>query len=222
MNGTTYLLTAGGGAARDRKGYSEEERVIKLKLDPNDFPAGTQDVKKLGRLQVSTARGDVDGDGLYDELYAFGSRSWSVWTDQGTLVWDSGDAIEQKMATLFPQKFNVERDHGSTFDTRSDNKGPEPECLTVGEVDGKHYVFVGLERMGGILIYDVTDPTNPAYVDYVNPRVFSGDPSSDTAGDLAPEGLLYIASTQSPTGKALLVVTNEVSGSTTLYELERK
>jgi hypothetical protein len=221
-NGSTYLLTANGGAARDRKSYSEEERISKLKLDPNDFVAGTQSDKNLGRLQVSTARGDTDGDGLYDELYSFGARSWSVWTEQGKLVWDSGDAIEQKMAQLFPQYFNVERDRGNTADTRSDNKGPEPECLSVGEVDGKHYVFVGLERQGGVLIYDVSDPTKPSYVDYIHSRIYSGDPTSDRAGDLAPEDIVFVKASDSPTGKALMIVTYEVSGSTTTYELERK
>ncbi len=86
-------------------------------------------------------------------------------------------------------------------------------------VGNKMYAFVGLERIGGVMVYDVTDPTAPIFVTYANNRDFAGDPEAGTAKDLAPEGLVFIPADQSPTGEALLVIANEVSGTTTVYSI---
>ena len=40
-----------------------------------------------------------------------------------------------------------------------------------------------------------------------------------TAGDLGPEGLVFIPAAQSPNGRPLLVVGNEVSGTTAVLQL---
>jgi hypothetical protein len=121
--------------------------------------------------------------------------------------------------------FNSNSEEAPSFDTRSENKGPEPEGVVVGEHLGRTYAFVGLERTGGIVVYDVAQPTSPQFETYVNPRDFSAeyelpDEPGDigTAGDVGPEGLAFIPFFLSPNGRALLVAANEVSG-TTVYEL---
>ena len=120
--------------------------------------------------------------------------------------------------------FNSNHEEGNSFDTRSDNKGPEPEAVVLGQHDNRLYAFVGLERVSGVAVYDVTDPSSPQFESYVNRRDFNvpvtiaGAPNP-AAGDLGPEGLAFIASWQSPTLRPLLVVANEVSGTTTVYQL---
>ena len=106
---------------------------------------------------------------------------------------------------------------------RSSAKGPEPEALTVGEVDGRTYAFVGLERVGGIMLYDISSPYGVQFVEYTVNRDFTKDPTDSTegaeAGDVGPEGMKFVAASDSPSGKALLIVGNEVSGTTSVYEV---
>lgn len=136
------------------------------------------------------------------------------------MIFDSGDDFERITAQFFPDFFNS--DHAeNAFDNRSDNKGPEPENLVVGKVRGRDYVFIGLERIGGVMVYDISDPFAPEFVQYINNRDFSADPETATAGDLGPEGLTFIARRHSPIREPLLVVANEVSGTTTIYKIER-
>jgi hypothetical protein len=182
-------------------------------------------------LEVTNTLGDTDRDGDFDALYAFGGRSFSIWDQYGKLVFDSGDAFERITAELFPEFFNSNNQQNQTFDNRSDNKGPEPEGITLAEIFGRTYAFIGLERIGGFMTYDITDPVNPFFVDYVNNRNFAvkfdldneGDPDPTleqlaAVGDLGPEGLLFISPEDSPNGRPLLVLANEVSGTTTIYQ----
>ena len=221
--GDTFLITANEGDARDYDAFAEEVRVSSLKLDPIAFPDATflKNSARLGRLNVTKTLGNPDGDGDYDALYAFGARSFSIRDASGALVFDSGDQIEQITAQFLPAFFNSSNDSNNSFDTRSDNKGPEPEGVTVGELYGRTYAFIGLERIGGVIVYDVTVPTSPRFIQYVNNKDFSGDAEAGTAGDLGPEGLLFIRAGDSPTHQPLLVVANEVSGTTTVYEISR-
>lgn len=221
--GETYVLSANEGDSRDYDAYSEESRVKDLILDPAAFPDAVtlQRNENLGRLKVTTADGDTDGDGDYDELYSFGARSFSVWSADGEQVFDSGSELERITAERFPEDFNSHNDENGSFDSRSDDKGPEPEGITVGAVEGRTYAFLGLERIGGVMVYEVTNPRAPVFVDYLNPRDFGGDAASGTAGDLGPEGLEFVPASQSPTGAPLLIVTNEVSGTTSLLQIDR-
>jgi YVTN family beta-propeller protein len=214
-NGQTYYVTANEGDER-----AENRSVRNLTLDPTAFPNGAtlKLDQNLGRLSVSSIDGDTDGDGDYDQLYAYGTRSFSVWDSQGNLVYDSGDDFEQITAQLFPANFNANNDN-NTFDNRSDNKGPEPEAVVVGEVGDRTYAFIGLERIGGVMVYDITNPATPEFVQYLNNRDFSQNVQLPSAGDLGPEGLTFISAADSPTGLPLLVVTNEISGSTTTYAI---
>ncbi|NWG15716.1 MAG: alkaline phosphatase [Chloroflexi bacterium] len=216
-----YLVTANEGDTREYDGYSEEGELGETPVD-EDFP-GLADLLTedaiLG-LEIVTSIGDTDGDGDLDQLYLPGARSFSIWASDGTLVFDSGADFERITAEAFPDDFNSTNDENGDFDGRSDNKGPEPEGVALGEINGRMYAFIGLERIGGVMVYDITDPMAVSYVTYVNNRDFSGDAEAGTAGDLGPEGLLFIPAATSPNGANLLVVTNEISGTTTIYEIQ--
>ncbi len=226
--GLTFLLTANEGDARDYDGYSEEARVEDLTLDPTLFPNASelQDEANLGRLKTTTSRGDIDGDGDFDKLYSYGGRSFSIWLVSGSRrplrVFDSADGFEQVLADQFPEDFNSTNDENDSFDNRSDDKGPEPEAITVGKDIFQTYSFVGLERMSGIMVYEITNPFSPRFIEYKNTRDFTGDPENDTAGDLAPEAIVFLNRKESPFVEPAIVVSNEVSGSTTLYRIKRK
>ncbi len=218
--GATFLVTANEGDAREYTGFVEAARVGTLTLDAARFPDGAalKANPALGRLSVSTAGADADRDGDIDTLYAFGARSFSVWNAQGSLVWDSGDRLETLIAARHPADFNSSNNANATFDTRSDDKGPEPEGVAVGVVGGRTYAFIGLERIGGVAVYDVTTPTAPTFAAYANFRDFSATGDRNTPagllgyGDLGPEGILFISAADSPTGGPLVVVSNEISG----------
>jgi hypothetical protein len=228
-----YLITANEGDAReyvyqdengkDVEAYVEAIRAgnAKVVLDPLRFPnsAVLKNNANLGRLNLTSASGR-NAKGEYEELYAFGTRSFSIWSTDGTLVFDSGDDLEWITAQTPGTVFNASNSNND-FDNRSDDKGPEPEGVVVGNAFGRTYAFIGLERVGGVMVYDVTEPTAPEFVQYSNFRDFTQAPDSVGAGDLGPEGLLFIAPEQSPNGKPLLVIANEVSGTTTIYEINK-
>ncbi|WP_151760560.1 choice-of-anchor I family protein [Acinetobacter junii] len=182
----------------------------------------------LGRLNIAwnmgyqtnadgSAKLDANGRLIYDKLYAYGARSFSIWNTQGQLVWDSGSEFEKKISELFPTYFNTDHEAVS-LDDRSDNKGPEPEGITLGTIGAKTFAFIGLERMSGVMVYDITTPMQPKFVEYFTTRNFV-ETDSAKQGDLGPEGLIFIAAKDSPNGKPLLVVGNEVSGSTAIYQV---
>lgn len=190
-------------------------------------PARLRAADGAGRLQVSRVAGDVDGDGDSDRLITFGGRSASLWRvrcdDAGTplgleLAWDSGSAIERTILERMPKAFNADHDKGDSADARSDVRGPEPEGLAVADIGGRRILFVGLERPGGVIAWDITDPRAPTLATYANRRDPQAD-APDAAGDLGPEGLLVIPAATSPTGRPLLVVCNEVSGTLTVLEI---
>ena len=247
FNGKTYYITANEGDSRDYDGFSEEFRVADLTLDATAFPnaAELQEDANLGRLNVTSTlgfgnscapsdpanvtlvggeydRSYVENNCVYSELYAYGARSFSIWSETGERVFDSGSEFERITASLIPDNFNSNNDENA-FDNRSDDKGPEPEAVTVGTINGQTFAFIGLERVGGIMVYNVTNPQNPEFVQYLNNRDFSAsqtDLESGMAGDLGPEGLAFIAADDSPNGKPMLAVGNEVSGTTTLYGID--
>jgi DNA-binding beta-propeller fold protein YncE len=222
--GKTYLITANEGETRSYDGFDDEKRVAKLSLDPTAFPYANELQKdnNLGRLKVTKTLGDIDGDGDYDQLYAFGGRSFAIWSDDGSLIYESGSLLESITAEYFPDDFNANDEENESFDSRSDDKGPEPENVTIGKIFGKTYAFIGLERIGGIMIFDVSNPCAPIFQDYITTRIFSGNPQTDSAGDLAPEGLLFVPAVLSPTFKPLIIASYEMSGSVTIFEVAWK
>lgn len=223
-NGSTYLITANEG---DSRGF-EETSVSDLTLDPVIFPDATalQMADVLGELEVTNATGTDDGGETYTGIFAFGARSFSIWdADTGVQVFDSGDDFEQITASQLPDEFNSNNDENDSFDSRSNDAGPEPEGVVIGQVEGSTYAFIGLERIGGVMVYDVTDPVNPVFVQYINNRdfTFMDDLEADKngAGDLGPEGLVFISADNSPTGEPYLVVSNEISGTVTIYTISQ-
>jgi hypothetical protein len=228
--GATYIVSANEGDSRDWDGYSEVARVKDLGEDGlapvcDELSSLTAE-EDLGRLNITTANG-LDADaGCYSELYAFGSRSFSIWSADGEQVFDSGSDFERITAEALPEgAFNSSHD-AVEFDNRSDDKGPEPEGLAIGTVGSRTYAFIGFERVGGVIVYDVTDPAAPVFQTYVNNRDFSiADPSESAealsaSGDLGPEGLAFVPAADSPTGEPMLLVGNEVSGTTTAFAVD--
>ena len=202
--------------------FIDEIRVEDLALSAN-FDYTTNDDAGIGRLKVTTFLGaddgSTDGSGTYSELYTYGARSFTIWDSNGLVVFDSGDEIERITASIHGEAFNNDEDENEG-DTRSDAKGPEPEALALGTIGTQTYAFVGLERMGGIMVYDITNPYNSQFVDYFyNRGTVEG---ADYTGDLAPEGMKFISAEDSPTGEALLVIGNEISGSVAIWEIKQQ
>jgi Choice-of-anchor I domain len=214
VRGLTYLVMVNEGDTRAFTGFNEEVRVSSASymLDPATFPnaAILKQNTNLGRLTVTNATGDTDGDGDFDQILVPGGRSFSIRTADGKLVFDSGDDFERITAAQVPAAFNS-NGTAATFDTRSDNKGPEPEGIVLGKAFGRTYAFIGLERTAGLMVYDVSDPFHPNFVQYVN----------TSPDDISPEGLLFIKEDDSPNGKPLLVVSHEISSTTTIFEINK-
>ncbi len=225
--GQTFVVTANEGDSRDYSGFSEEARIGDLALNPLRFPAADslQQDAALGRLLTTTTRGDLDNDGTVDQLYAFGGRSFSIFDPFGNLIYDSGNDFETITSTWMQdgfdgtQHFNSDYDDNDSFDSRSDDKGPEPKALAIGEWSGHRYALVGLERVGGILVYAIDDPAQPEFITYFNNRNFQAAIPGREAADLGVEDILFIEQADSPTENALVVTTNAVSGTVSIFQL---
>lgn len=199
VNGTAYLITANEGDAREYTAFDEQKRVSALTLDAAAFP-NSGELKKpenLGRLRVTSTRGDIDNDGDYDVLYGFGGRGFSIFNAATMqLVTDSGNGLEQEVIKA-----------GLYDDDRSDDKGVEPEGVTIGWMNNKPVAFIALERVDAIGVYDLSDPAAPKFLQIIK----TGD---------APEGVLFIPSDKSPNGKSLLVTSNEEDGTVKFYQAD--
>jgi DNA-binding beta-propeller fold protein YncE len=234
----TYIAMANEGDIRD----VESTTVGKVKLADNlvewsinnlgqhedGKPPLIQTADYLSALKISSLPPDGKDGTLYSELYCFGGRSFTIRALDGGLVFDSGDQFEQITAAKYPESFNTS-DNKTVLDDRSDDKGCEPESLVVGVIDDCPVAFVGLERQGGIMAYDLSNPSKPRFLDYVNRRNFNvpvsiKDADGNTvanpaAGDLSMEGLLFVPADKSPSGKPLVLAAHEVSGTTTIFEV---
>lgn len=225
--GRTYLLTANEGD--DRNDFLAEEETARVKdlvLDPTVFPnaAALQTDAVLGRLTVMAQHadgryGDTDGDGDYDRLFVLGGRSFSIVdATSGAEVFDSGDDLERLVYQSIEDETDSARRlaliQASQVLGRLDNKGPEPEGVVTGRVGDQLYAFVGMERSSAIAMFRITDPAAPVFVQMVR------NSTDLTDGDISPEGLKFVPADVSPTGKALLLVGHEVSGSLAVYQLD--
>ncbi len=224
--GQTYLITANEGDAREYVGINKEGREdLRVReyctagMDPAVFGNNTTLAmdSNLGRLRVTAfpngGRNGKNAAGQCNEILAFGGRSFSIWTADGKRVFDSGDQFEVRTAALSPAlTFNASSDN-NTLDDRSPAKGPEPEGVAVATFGSKTFAFIGLERFGGVMVYDVSNPAAPVYASYINTR-------TGATGDRGPEGLTVVTAAQSPNGKPLLIVGNETSGTTAIFEIK--
>ena len=249
-DGTNYVVTANEGDARSYACLlggtstttleSEDSRLSNL-FDSNN--AAITAVKDLvGSLDVTpfapaNARAiQVLPSTKVTSAFAFGARSFTVWRPANVegvqtmeQVWDSGDQLETLTAQLNPGGYNS--DWNTTtggpndMDTRSRKKGPEPEGIAVGNAYGTQWIVVGMERDGGLALYDGTDPLKPVFVDYINTSVRAGlltDKTNASAGDVSPEGIMFVSPDESPTGTALVIASYELSGTVGIYEIPRK
>lgn len=200
-NNVPYFVTANEGDAREYAAYTDIKRMKDMTLDPTVFPdAATLKLEtNLGRLNLITDMGDTDGDGDLDEMVSFGARSFSIWNgNTGKIVYDSKNDVDKKTNEL-----------GTYDDKRSDDKGSEPEAVVVAKMGNQNILFVGLERSDAFMTYDVTNPASPQYLNTVK----TGD---------APEGLLFIPASKSPTKRSLVVVSSEGDGTIKIYQPDLK
>ena len=249
IDGKDYIVTANEGDAREYiveegdeeiNAFISETRVKDLTLDPMYFPNASelQQEENLGRIKTSQftsdnfdnldnmQSGDIDNDGENEYIFTFGARSFSIFDMFGNLVYDSGNNVELWLSQLEPDNFNSTNDENDSFDNRSDDKGAEPEAVEVAVMDGKTYVLLGLERIGGVMIFDISDLKDVKYVNYFNNRDFSVDFSEDATeeqtravGDAGPEGVIYISPEESPIDNALIVTANEITGSVSVHSI---
>lgn len=216
VDGVDYIVTANEGDSREWGDYlNEDERDFG---DGQTSPTGKITAENSGLTGKVVFFDSSDYDGLGSGLdYVFGGRSFTVFrADESGLteIYDSGSDFEAKTAEYIPENFNCSNDDKS-LDDRSGKKGPESESITVGTVGERTYAFIGLERVGGVMVYDITDPAETVYVNYINSRDFS----EDIAGDDSPEGLCFIPAADSADGNAYLLAACEVSGTVAAYEL---
>lgn len=217
----TYFAGLDNAEVEGQECFSDEVRVRSLAggLDPAAFTdtatvAALRDNAAMGRLKVSAVAPSVAGSAGYTSLASFGGRSFSIWSADGALVWDSGSLFETTVNSIDPAHWpDTEGNNApwttAAYDNRSDDKGPEPEAIAVGSDRGRTYAFVGLERSGGIMVFDVSTPTAPVFLQWVT-----------VAGEISPEGMRFVPRGEAPGRHALLLVANEISGTTTIYELE--
>lgn len=217
-DGVDYVLTANEGDASEwGDGDTEYSNIMKVQIGSTStwepIEAEVLDPDKLDGLPAQTA-------GAH---YILGGRSFSIYRVDAsglTQVFDSGSDFERITATRYPDYFNASNKNNK-IDSRSDAKGPEPEAVVVGAVGDRCYAYVALERIGGIMVYDVTDPENASFVDYLNTRDFSVDFPDEgcdpNQGDIAPEGLAFVPAEQSPNGYPMLLAAHEVSGTLAVY-----
>lgn len=177
----------------------------------------------IGRVKVIADDMDIAAN---ETVYTFGARSFSIWNMSGEQVFDSGDELSKIANTT--SHFNVSNDNQDN-DDRSDDKGVEPEAIEVASILDKKVAFIGLERQGGIAVYDVTQPAESKLLTYINNRDFTADictvvdgtecdngEYNPAAGDLGPESIEYYTRNE----KHYIAVGNEVSGTTTVYEIQ--
>jgi LPXTG-motif cell wall-anchored protein len=242
-NGETFLLTANEGDARDYDCFKEESTFADTSgadSFASFWDTANDAVKadnKLGVQKTTLAfptKAPVSG--TTTNLYVFGGRSFSIWNSSGELVWDSGSQFEEIVLRDYPATFNSDSsDSAATpqlmvsgqpgrMDRRSTSKGVEPEALAVGTIGTQTFAFIGLERAGGIMVYDVSNPTAPSFVRYKNAALegLALSPANNTTPgsyDVSPEGMVFVPAEQSPNGKPMLIVASELSGTTTMYEV---
>ncbi len=215
---TTYLVTANEGDEREYTALNERTTVGAVNLDPTRFPNGAmlKETHALGRLRITNQSGDLDADGDYDELHMVGPRSFAIYNAAtGAQVYESKNLIESIVLAdpTWGPFFNADSE-SNTRKNRSRSKGPEPEGVAVGKIGSRTFAFIALERVGGVMAFEVTNPSAPVFSGYLNTRSTTG-----LAGDRGAEVIQFLGHEQSPNGKPMLLVANEISGTLALYEV---
>ena len=217
--GQNYIVTANEGDEKEYTGFTERTTVgaATYTLDSAVFPNASvlKQTYNMGRFRVTNLNGNTDADADFETINCVGTRSFSIFnTTTKQIVYDSGDAFERYTAATLPTLFNADHED-NVAKGRSRAKGPEPEGVTTAQIGSQTFAFISLERVGGVMVYNVTDPNNVTFVDYKNSRS-----TSAYAGDHGPEGITYIRPENSATGKPYILVANEISGTITIFEVD--
>ncbi|MCW4469942.1 choice-of-anchor I family protein [Flavobacterium sp. MFBS3-15] len=218
VNGTNYIITANEGDEKEYTGFEERTTIgaSSYLLDAANYPQAAMLKKNhnAGRMRVTNLNGNTDGDAEFEQIYSVGTRSFSIFNaDTKEIAYDSADDFEMYTASALPAIFNADSE-SNTPKSRSRAKGPEPEGVTIAAIMDRTFAFIGLERIGGVMVYDVTDPANVQFVDYNNSRS-----TSAYTGDHGPEGITYISAADSPDSKPYIIVANEISGTLSIFEI---
>ncbi len=191
VKGKDYFVTANEGDGREYTQGTAPDVVVTY----TDEARGSGNANRVRRLTDDATAGSPD------RITTFGGRSISLFdADTGALLWDSGNTLQTIAVAA-----------GMYADGRSDDKGVEPEGVVVAQMKGRSYAIVSMERTSSsmLAVFDVTDP---AAVSFVTSTVI--------AGSISPEGLHVVEAKQSPTGRDQLIVSNEVSNSLNVFDLE--
>lgn len=234
QRGGVYFLTANEGDARDYSGYLDERRDSSLSgggystvpgrlrlIVNNEKVSGLKDEALV--LSGDLADADPRNDFSFESAtrngtpVSFGSRSLSLFDGiTGELVWDSWMTDSIGGVNYNTSLQNIASFAGVYDDSRSDDKGVEPESVVVVDYIGRRYAVAAMERtnagdtldqvtQGGLLVvYDITDVRN---VDFVTYQTVSR----------SPEGIEVIKPLQSPTRRTLLGVSSEFNSNSVEY-----
>ncbi len=189
--------------------YETQGKTYVLMANEGDFREDDADRSAAGGLGALTPLNNLrvlNTESSAGTLFATGGRSFSIRDTDGSIVYDSGEILDREAMAM-----------GIYNDSRSRDKGVEPEGIEVMQIGGRSFAFVGLERtaynndadkpanyVAAIAIFDITDPANSSFV-----RMLKTD------GDMAPEGLKGYAMD----GFNYLAYSSEVSNTTTVYQL---
>jgi hypothetical protein len=223
-----YYLTANEGDAREYTCLNDDLRAASLKVDPRRFPdwKAMSATTALGRAKVNPNIGDRDGDGDIDTIHLRGANSTTMYHN-GAIVWDSADLLDQIQTSAFGVA-NINGSHSLSADKstmnyvgqdRSDDKGSEPEGVAVGMVGERRIAILGLERMTALVVFDITDPRAPVFQEWLQMLPTKATPAKDVK-HWSPEGIVFVPADKSPSGKALIITSYELSGSLSIHEIE--
>jgi hypothetical protein len=226
--GGQYYVTANEGDAREYTCLNDDLRASALKVDPRRFPdwKAWSANAGLGRAKVNPTNGDIDGDGDIDNIHLRGTNSMTIYRN-GSPVWDSGELLDQIQTQAFGVA-NINGSHSLSSDKstmnyvgqdRSDDKGAEPEGVAVGMVGDRRIAVLGLERMTALAIFDVTQPRKPVFQEWIQMLPTKATPAKDVK-HWSPEGIVFVPAENSPSGKALIITSYELSGSLSIHEIE--
>lgn len=234
-HGRNYLITANRGNWREGSAFPDNTEKTTVadachagSLKPRlcDRLSGAPDIS----ITRYPYRYTADENAPLPGAYSYGGRSFAIWTPEGRLVYDSGAALEAITHRACPSYFNSQSDQ-NTFDDRSDEKGPEPEGVAVADLAGRSFAFVSLRRIGGIVAFDVSEPSFPLFQQYINSRNFSVEPKdlpagypseyfvNCAAGDLQGVKPVFVRGTDAPTGDPLLLLVNNYSGTVAIFKV---
>ncbi len=223
-----YYVTANEGDAREYTCLDDDLRASALKVDPRRFPdwKAWSANAALGRAKVNPTNGDLDGDGDIDNIHLRGTNSMTIYRS-GSVIWDSGELLDQIQTQAFGVA-NINGSHSLSSDKntmnyvgqdRSDDKGAEPEGVAVGMVGDRRIAVLGLERMTALAIFDITDPKKPIFQEWIQMLPTKATPAKDVK-HWSPEGIVFVPADKSPSGKALIITSYELSGSLSIHQIE--